>query len=191
MSTRKLTWLAAALLTAGCGTTQNHDAEMMRRYHEELARTTALPSLSAGTAKEAEATQNFIDFFKVYTADAIHRGIRNVYASDAYFADPFTGHRGIDEIEKYFVDSTEPIQDCVFEVQQPAVRDGNYYFRWIMRLHIKRNPKELIEALGMSHVRFDPEGKVIFQQDYWDTGLLMAKIPVLGWGVRKVRSHIQ
>jgi hypothetical protein len=190
MNTSKLTVVAAALVATGCGTTMNKSAAMMETYRIELARTAALPGLSPGSAEERAAVQRFIELYKVYTADAIRAGVRGVYGDDGYFADPFAGHRGIDAIENYFLKSTEAIEECTFEVEPPAVKDGDYYFRWLMKLRIKRNPKERIEALGMSHVRFGADGKVVFQQDYWDTGLLMEKIPVLGWGVLKVRNSL-
>jgi hypothetical protein len=42
----------------------------------------------------------------------------------------------------------------------------------------------------MSHVRYDKNGKIIFHQDYWDTGVILEKIPVLGTIITWIRNRI-
>jgi hypothetical protein len=59
-----------------------------------------------------------------------------------------------------------------------------------MTLVLKRNKDDRFQAVGMSHVRFDPEGKVVFHQDYWDTGIIYEKIPVLGAIITWIRQRI-
>ena len=49
---------------------------------------------------------------------------------------------------------------------------------------------ETIEAIGMSHVRFNREGKVVFQQDYWDTSAMLDRLPVVGYWTRLVKNKI-
>jgi hypothetical protein len=42
----------------------------------------------------------------------------------------------------------------------------------------------------MTHLRFDRDGRVIYHQDYWDSGsALFEKIPVLGGGIRAVKKR--
>jgi hypothetical protein len=45
-----------------------------------------------------------------------------------------------------------------------------------------------IRTVGMSHVRYDAKGKVIFHQDYWDTGAVYEKIPVMGAVIRWIKN---
>lgn len=42
----------------------------------------------------------------------------------------------------------------------------------------------------MSHVRFDETGKITFHQDYWDTGIIYEKTPVLGPIITWIRQRI-
>jgi hypothetical protein len=67
---------------------------------------------------------------------------------------------------------------------------GNYYVRWIMRLKTKREPRSPIEAVGMTQARFDDSGKVVFQQDYWDGGIVYERVPIVGWWIGKIKERI-
>ena len=55
-----------------------------------------------------------------------------------------------------------------------------------MKLTIKRDKDNPIEQIGMSHVRFGPDGKIIFHTDYGDTSVVFERVPILGsiirWG---------
>jgi len=96
---------------------------------------------------------------------------------------------GIDNIEPYFVATTKAIHECTFHIQDWSSHEGNYYFRWIMKLRLKRDKDDLIEQVGMSHVRFNPEGKIIFHQDYWDTSVVFERVPVMGYVIRWVKER--
>jgi len=42
----------------------------------------------------------------------------------------------------------------------------------------------------MSHVRFNKEGLIVFQQDYWDTSAMFDRLPVVGYWTRLVKTRI-
>ena len=109
-----------------------------------------------------------------------HFVLAELYAEDAYFRDGFKEVKRIDAIEHYFLKSVEPIYKCSFDIQDVARHDGEYYFRWIMTLVLNRNKSDVIKAVGMSHVRFNKESKIIFHQDYWDTSVVFERLPVIG-----------
>jgi hypothetical protein len=74
-----------------------------------------------------------------------------------------------------------------------AEHDGDYYFRWIMSVKLKRDGKSQPPSLtiGISQVRFGPDGRVIFHQDYFDAAaFLYEKIPVLGSEIRFIKKRI-
>ena len=57
-----------------------------------------------------------------------------------------------------------------------------------MHLKTKRSPGDPIRTVGISHVRYDAKGKVNFMQDYWDTGVVYEKIPVMGAVIRWIKN---
>ncbi len=194
MSIRKAGQFFAAVtaIMVICGCTANTgEGDVMARYLKYLEATDPgqVRGLQPGTAEEEMGIHRFREFYRVFSAEVIRKGLRDLYAEESYFQDPFKEVIGIGEIEAYFLKSAEGVQTCTFDIQDLAVHDGNYYFRWVMHLTLKRYPNDPIQALGMSHVRFDREGKVIFHQDYWDTGLIYERAPLMGSVIRWVKRQ--
>jgi len=180
------------LLAVGCGKKKEAYKMDFASYHEALKRTENPESpFPAGSEHENRAIDGFIDFYKVYSIEAIRAGVRDLYADEAYFGDPFKAVTGIDEIETYFLKMAEPVKSCTFEVQNWERADNEFYFHWTMELVAKRAPARPVTALGISHVRFDASGKVIFQQDYWDSSALFDQLPVVGWFTRAVKRRLE
>lgn len=184
--------LLAALATA-CTAPIAEERASMAAYTGALAATDSKSTelLRDGSDEERQAIRRFKDFYVVYSAEVIREKVREVYAKDAFFRDPFREVQGIEAIEEYFVRAAEAADYVRFDIQQGAEKDDDYYFRWVMKYQAKREESEPPnEAVGMSHVRFDRSGKVIFQNDYWDPARgVYEKVPILGWIVYKIRSR--
>ncbi len=178
------------VILMGCGGKGFKEGTEMT-YNRMLADTDpkTMETVQPGSEKEREAIDRFKSFYQVFSAEIIKDRIRTVYAGPAYFRDGYREVTGLDNIEAYFLKSAETVHECTFDIQDVAVHEGNYYFRWVMNLTTKRWKDEPITAVGMSHVRFDQEGKVIFHQDYWDTSLVYEKIPIVGSVIRWVREQ--
>lgn len=177
------------LVLCGCSA-KTQEGNVMAKYGHFLKATDPARGvgLQPGTKTEDESIRRFKEFYLVFSADVINKGLRDLYADGAYFQDPFKEVDGIDAIAAYFLKSAEGVLSCTFDIQDVSVHEGNYYFRWIMHLTLKRYPDDPIHALGMSHVRFDSQGKVIFHQDYWDTGLIYERVPLMGSVIRWVKN---
>ena len=156
-----------------------------------VEQTADIESLRPGSAMEEKALQQFRDFYAEYSLDAIREGVRILYADDAWFGDPFHIVEGIDEIEHYFLVMAEPVESCTFTVDSIQRAGVDYFARWTMVLKSKGVKGDPIETIGISHVRFNAEGKVIFQQDYWDTSAMLDRLPVVGYWTRLVKGRIE
>lgn len=180
------------IVLLGCTYDESKKGAFMKNYSQTLASTDPqkIESLRQGSEEEKKAIEKFYDFYKVFSADVIRKSIKDVYAENAYFRDGFREVQGEENLEKYFLSSTETFHECTFDIQDIASHEGNYYYRWVMNLILKRNKDEKLQAVGMSHVRYDKNGKIIFQQDYWDTGVILEKIPVLGPIITWIRNRI-
>lgn len=163
----------------------------MSNYHRALNNTDPqkTESIGPGTAEEQEAIERFTAFYRVFSMETVRGHVRNVYAEDAYFRDGYREVEGLDNIEAYFLKSAETVQTATFDIQDVAVHEGNYYFRWVMHLTTKRWKDEPVTTVGMSHVRFDRDGRVTFHQDYWDTSVVYEKVPVMGSVIRWIRRQ--
>ena len=155
----------------------------MSAYLQALSATDAgnASLVEKGSDTESRAIRQFIDLLVHFEADQLKEGVSGLYAEDAFFRDTFTELNQAREIEDYLVRSARAVDQCVFDVHDVAENNGNYYFRWTMSLRLDRykdQPADL--SVGMSHIRFNQDGKVIFHQDYWDAANIHEKFPVAG-----------
>ncbi len=180
------------IVISGCTYEESKKGAFMKNYMQVLASTDPhkIETLRQGSEEEKKAIEKFNEFYKVFSADIIRKSTKDVYAANAYFRDGFREVQGVENLEKYFLSSTETFHECTFDIQDVASHEGNYYYRWVMNLVLKRNKDEKLQAVGMSHVRYDKDGKIIFHQDYWDTGVIFEKIPVLGPIITWIRNRI-
>lgn len=182
----------ALLVFCGCATGAQSKKHSMENYYQILYDTEPRQNetLQPGSEKERAAIERFVTFYTTYTEDNITRHVRDLYAQDAYYRDSFTEMEGVDNIESYLIQGTKIMQDLTFDLQDIAVHDGNYYFRWITRFSQKQKEDEVTHLPGMSHVRFNKEGKIIFHQDFWDAGVIYERLPVIGFIIRWMKKRM-
>lgn len=133
-----------------------------------------------GSADEARMLKAVEDLFTNYTAEYIERNVTEVYAEEVYFRDAFKCLHSAQAIRDYFLHGLEPLNDCEFIFNKVLRSDGDFYIDWTMRLDFKKTPDGTWEeSIGMTRIRFNSEGKVIFHQDYWDpTDIVYRRIPI-------------
>ena len=148
--------------------------------------------LAPGSAEEKAAITRFSDFLCSLTPEGVKDKTRQVYAEDAYLNDTLKEVRGVANIEAYFLKTAQAATRITVQVHDVAASGGNYYFRWTMEIvHPKLAAGRPTLSIGMSHVRFDPQGKVVLHQDYWDSGSgFYAHLPVLGRLINWVKGRL-
>ena len=183
--------LAYGAAFCGCRTGSKNMSPDWSKNRQALQRSDAVPAMEPESETEQEALKRFAEFYQEYSTDSITSGVRAVYAADAWFGDPFHVVEGIDDIEHYFLVMAEPVEECIFKVDSSQRSGKDYYIRWTMELVSRAAPGERIETIGISHVRFNREGLVVFQQDYWDTGAMFERLPVVGFWTRFAKKQIE
>lgn len=134
----------------------------------------------AGSPSEAQMLQRVEALFTHYTEDYLRNNVTEVYAERVYFRDAFKVIDNANDIRDYFLHGLEPLAGAEFEFRR-VVRSGDeFYIDWVMRLDFKKTPEGTWEeSMGMTHMRFNSEGQVIFHQDYWDpTDIVYRRIPI-------------
>ena len=138
-------------------------------------------------------TQNLIAFFETLSPESIER-IGEVYASDAYFKDPFNEVRGLPEVQRLFehmfvqVDKPRFIITEAVPVEELSTRSA--VLIWEFRFSMKGQAREEL-IRGASHVRFNESGHCNYHRDYWDAAEeLYEKIPVLGGLMRFLKRRV-
>lgn len=145
-----------------------------------------------GSAEESAMLQAVKDLFTDYSQENLAANIPQVYGSHLYFRDAFRLIRSPEELRTYMLNGLEPLEGAEFVFNDVARSGGDFYLNWTMRLDFKKTPTGTWEeSIGITRLRYNSEGKVIFHQDYWDpTDIVYRRIPVasqlIGWVKKKM-----
>jgi SnoaL-like domain len=191
----KMTWIIAIFvlaaivgIIAGCASAPASLAP---------AKFTADALAATETLKATNVPPEIIARFKTVNSDfstnnlAAH--LPDIYAPEIYFRDPFKEVHGLPALQTYILKSATAVAEYQIDWQDLSAHDGDFYFRWVMTLKMTMEGKKVPASKhnGISHVRFGADGKVIFQQDYYDgAAFLYEKIPLIGGGIRLVKSKM-
>jgi hypothetical protein len=178
-----------ALTFLGCATSSLDKKRAMEAYTQALQATDPHKNeiLQPGSAKEKAAIELYLSFYRNYTVDNIKQHMRDVYAPNVYYRDGFKDLQGIDALEAYLISALPDMYVYSLDLQDVAVHDGNYYLLWTTQFSLK-NKKEIISLTGMTHLRFDKDGRVIFEQGFWDTGVIYERLPIVGPFIRWLKK---
>lgn len=129
-----------------------------------------------------------IAFYNAFSAESVSR-FPEFYSSDAYFKDPFNEVRGIAAIQRIFTHMFEQVAEPRFVVVEKIVDAGGAMLVWEFYFRGRLWGRGEAQVMrGVSHLRFDGEGKVCYHRDYWDTAEeLYMKLPGLGVLMRGLR----
>lgn len=128
--------------------------------------------------------ETYARFFETLTPHFEDRDFERLFAREAVFADPFQRVVGVDAIIAVFRHMYATLDDPRFEILETLGDEAKGYIRW-------RFFTDDFWFEGVSHVRFDHEGKVLSHIDYWDAAAnVYEKIPLLGSLLRLIKRRI-
>lgn len=133
--------------------------------------------------------ETLVAFYEGLSPASIGR-LRELYAADARFKDPFNDVRGVDAIERIFRHMFEQVDDPRFAVGTRIVQGRDAMLVWVFRFSTRGRA---MTVRGVTHMVFDDEGRVAEHRDYWDAAEeLYAKLPVIGavlrWMARRLAA---
>ena len=134
--------------------------------------------------------RNFQQFFADVSVDSVRGLISELYAEHVWFNDTLKTMRGRDEVEEYFLKTTEHVDFIRAEVVDSAISGRNCYVRWVMDVRFK-GQTDTVQTIGMTLLRFNRQGQVVLHQDFWDSSAgFYEHLPVLGGVLRWIKSKI-
>lgn len=146
-----------------------------------------------GSETERAALQRFTEFFSSFAPDRISRLLPQTYAEDIWFNDTLKTLRGRDALAHYLAEAAAAVEECRVQVLDIArMPTGDYAIRWKMMIRFKKLRRGVDTwTVGMSHLRFDAAGMVVYQQDYWNAADgLYEHVPVLGTLIRAIKRRL-
>lgn len=117
--------------------------------------------------------------------------LKNFYAADTFFKDPFNEVQGVAEMERIFAHMFEALDQPHFIVTGRVAQGQECFLVWDFRFRFKRFDLVTWQTVrGTSHLRFDDAGQVVFHRDYWDAAEeLYEKLPGVGTLMRWLKRQ--
>lgn len=134
--------------------------------------------------------ERMVRFFETLGPADVGR-LGEIYSDQAAFKDPFNTVRGVAGIARIFAHMFEQVEAPRFVVRE-TVRQGDaalliWDFQFRFRRPLPPGPQTIH---GCSHVRFGPDGRVVWHRDYWDAAEeLYEKLPLIGALMRWMRRR--
>jgi hypothetical protein len=119
--------------------------------------------------------------------------VEEFYDKNIEFHDPIGTIKGRENMRSYYKKMYRDLKLIKFEYTEAIESGKTVVLVWKMTYAVdKLNSGEPISILGNSVIKFGgAEDKVTYHRDYFDVGAMVYEyIPVLGWGVRKVREKL-
>jgi|GEM_PF-6153046 len=154
------------------------------QYFNHLANTPA--------TQEHEVRDTFGLIFNDFKHGAIEANIRQVYAEKLYFNDTFKIIDNIEDLIQYMSHSASQVESTKVNVLDVIRSKDDYFIRWSMKMKLKIKGKHIeSHSIGMSQIRFNHAGKIVFHQDFWDSSeAFFEHLPMMGGLVKKIKSML-
>jgi len=184
----------SALVLFGCATGPSN-SDHHRDYNAALEKAHSLPTVSDDSPEAGQAVQAWKDALAdlTFPTDEQKNALDAVYADDLFFNDTLKTLRSGSEVKKHLVATADLLTSGSVECHS-TTRDenGDYYVRWQMSYAgPKMNSGKPIVTIGMTQLRFNEQGRVIFHQDYWDSATgVFEHIPLVGGLVKFIRGRM-
>jgi len=184
----------ALLALTACGGPTLTRQDMVSAYQEALVSTAS--RARGDWHSDPEALDEAIDRIQAYYHDmdslSVERMTDEIYAADAFLCDTLHIARGSDEIKAYFLKTVSRVNTLTVNILDHSSSGGEVYTRWTMSISAdKLADGRLVTTYGVSHFRFDREGKVILHQDFWDASTgFFELLPGFGRFIPRVRGRL-
>jgi steroid Delta-isomerase len=139
----------------------------------------------------SDALTRVVSFYETLTEQSLPQ-LREIYAGDAYFKDPFNEVCDVAAIEAIFAHMFVSLDQPRFVVHTQIEQGSEAFLAWDFRFRIRKYKPDVEQCIrGGSHLRFNDAGQVTFHRDYWDAAEeLYEKLPLIGSFMRFLKRRV-
>jgi hypothetical protein len=119
--------------------------------------------------------------------------IAETYAEKLFFNDTIVTLHNRQDLLKYLQHTQQQLDSMSFEVLGVQEKGDDVFVRWTMHTRFTvMGQSRNVQSIGMSHLRFNSEGKIILHQDYWDSiqGFYQ-HLPIIGGILQWIKNGLQ
>jgi len=182
-----LALLVIAILIPTCAP----NPDTMKRVNQYKA---ALTSTAVGASESSAGLAAFGEFLQnLGDKEYVRQNTAKVYAENAYLNDTLVTHHGPQEIQAYFLETSDTMKTYGVTIDDIASAGSEHYVRWTLVFTAPAlNGGKPVKSVGISHVRLNSQGQVLMHQDFWDSGTnIYGQLPVLGGAIESIRRRFE
>jgi len=170
------------LLLSGCASQQQ---DYVSAYLKAQA-------LNQGAMVSDATLRHFMSCYEDFAGQVKQHDIGKLYASQLYFSDTLRVLYSRKAVIQAFRDNISRLDHIQVRFLGYSRSGRDVFVRWQMvtRMHLWFKDREAT-TIGISQLRFNQQGQVIFQQDFWDSGHgIYDQLPLIGSITRTIRSGL-
>ena len=137
------------------------------------------------------AVERIVQMFETLSPASVEQ-LAAIYTPHARFKDPFNEVRGLPAIQRIFTHMFGQVAEPRFVVTEKVADQNGAMLVWEFYYRVKLWGKGEAQVMrGVSHLKFDADGKVCYHRDYWDAAEeLYMKLPAIGTLMRGLRRML-
>lgn len=119
--------------------------------------------------------------------------IAETYAEKLFFNDTLVTLHNRQDLLKYLQHTQQQLDSMSFEVLGVQEKGDDVFVRWTMHTGFTvMGQSRNVQSIGMSHLRFNGDGKIILHQDYWDSMQgFYQHLPIIGGVLQWLKNGLQ
>ncbi len=186
-------WLLSLLLGVVAMTVAGCLARSAERDAAGLGYLNALERLSGSTEALDDGVSAFSRAYADLTDPNLGELMTALYAEDIFFNDTVHTFTDRQNLVDYLTRTGAGLHESQVEIHQVLIDQADVFVRWTMEFKTRAVGRDIhSQSIGMTHLRFDQDGRVILHQDYWDSaGGLFDHLPVVGFAIDRARSRME
>lgn len=136
--------------------------------------------------------QDFIGLYNHLHDRPIAAATEKVYAERLYFNDTLVTLTTRRELIAYLEHTLEQLESIDLTVLDVLGKGDDLFVQWKMRTRfVVLGKRSDVQSVGISHLRFDGNGKIVLHQDYWDsTNGFFEHIPIFGGILQWIKNGL-
>lgn len=138
--------------------------------------------------------QRFVDLYTGLNQSNWREAAEALYAERFYFNDTLHTITHRDNLIKYFESIRAADSSIAVQVEDVIQKGADVYVRWSMQTQFSITGSGLIstDSIGISLLRFNSQGKIVFHQDFWDnTQGFYRHLPVTGSALGFIQRRME
>lgn len=148
----------------------------------------ALETQSGSDVAIDAGLERFAAVYGELTHPEIGDRVARLYADPVYFNDSLKTFHSRAALVEYIEATGAMLENSTVKVDTVLRDRSEVFIRWTMEFSSSAMGREIrSESVGMTHLRFDDEGRVVLHQDFWDSAAgLYRNLPVVGYFLKQI-----